>query len=48
LDDPETFASLYEGEDPGLPAASVDLTEDELAAWLEAEQTDLSQLMTEL
>jgi hypothetical protein len=48
LDDPETFASLYEGEDPGLPAASVDLTEDELAAWLEAEQTDVSQLITEL
>ena len=48
LDDPETLASLYESDGSGVASADVDLTDDELAAWLETEQTDLSQLITEL
>ena len=48
LDDPEALASLYASEGAGVASANVDLTEDELAAWLETEQTDLSQLITEL
>lgn len=48
LDDPEEFASLYAGENSSAPMAIVDLTDDELAAWLENEQTDLSQLISEL
>lgn len=48
LDDPEALASLYESEGSSLASANVDLTDDELAAWLETEQTDLPQLITEL
>lgn len=48
LDDPEALAPLYESEGSSVASANVDLTDDELAAWLETEQTDLPQLITEL
>jgi hypothetical protein len=48
LDDPETLASLYESEVALEVSTDMDLSDDELAAWLEAEQTDLSQLIAEL
>lgn len=48
LDDPEAFAALYVEGSHSQPTANVELSDAELAAWLEAEQTDLAQLITEL
>ncbi len=48
LDDPEAFAALYVEGGHSQPTANVELSDAELAAWLEAEQTDLAQLITEL
>ncbi len=47
-EDPEFFTELIETEEAVQASADVDLTEDELAAWLELEQTDLTQLIAEL
>jgi hypothetical protein len=48
FDDPAFYTELLETEEATLANADVDLTEDELAAWLELEQTDLTQMITEL
>lgn len=50
LEHPEAFAALAEESATviGPPAASVDLTHDELAVWLENESTDPSELIAEL
>lgn len=50
LEHPEAFAALAEEGAPleALAPTSVDLTDDELAVWLENESTDPSELIAEL